>query len=228
MPDTTGELHARPGRATPSGPAPKGLLPHNQPSGKNALLYVPGSYSEDLPSPLVVMLHGAGGTAHHSMDLVRHHADEHGFILLAPTSAAQSWDLISRRGYGADVETIDTLLADIFSRFAVDPKRVAIAGFSDGASYALSLGLMNGELFGDIIAFSPGFMAPLRTVGTPRIFMSHGMDDQVLPIGSCSRKIAKQLNQADWPLDYVEFEDGHTVPDRIASSAFERFTSGHK
>lgn len=32
------------------------------------------------------------------------------------------------------------------------------AGFSDGASYALSLGLPNGNLFSHIVAFSPGFM----------------------------------------------------------------------
>ncbi len=31
-------------------------------------------------------------------------------------------------------------------------------GFSDGASYALSLGVPNGDLFTHIVAFSPGFM----------------------------------------------------------------------
>jgi predicted esterase len=30
---------------------------------------------------------------------------------------------------------------------AIDPARVAIGGFSDGATYALSLGLINGDLF---------------------------------------------------------------------------------
>jgi phospholipase/carboxylesterase len=35
---------------------------------------------------------------------------------------------------------------------------VALGGFSDGASYALSLDLTNGDLFASLIAFSPGFI----------------------------------------------------------------------
>ena len=39
------------------------------------------------------------------------------------------------------------------------------SGFSDGASYALSLGAANGDLFTHIAAFSPGFMRPPVSVG---------------------------------------------------------------
>jgi len=52
---------------------------------------------------------------------------------------------------------------------------VAIQGFSDGASYALSLGLTNGDLFTHVIAFSPGFAAPAEQRGRPRIYVSHGV-----------------------------------------------------
>jgi predicted esterase len=40
-------------------------------------------------------------------------------------------------------------------------------GFSDGASYALSLGLANGDLFTHVLGFSPGFMRVPRHVGRP-------------------------------------------------------------
>lgn len=76
----------------------------------------------------------------------------------------------------------DEALAHTFEHYTVDPSRVAIGGFSDGASYALSLGLGNGDLFRHIIAFSPGFAVPPRQLGSPRIFMSHGTKDRVLPI----------------------------------------------
>ena len=49
--------------------------------------------------------------------------------------------------YGSDIAFIDRALAQIFNRNAIDPSKVAIAGFSDGASYALSVGLTNGDLF---------------------------------------------------------------------------------
>jgi poly(3-hydroxybutyrate) depolymerase len=47
----------------------------------------------------------------------------------------------------------------------VDPQRICVSGFSDGASYALSLGLANGDLFTHVAAFSPGFMRPPCTQG---------------------------------------------------------------
>jgi predicted esterase len=43
--------------------------------------------------------------------------------------------------YGPDVEFIDRALEQTFDRLAVDTKKLAVEGFSDGASYALSIGL---------------------------------------------------------------------------------------
>jgi predicted esterase len=170
------------------------------------------------------MLHGAGGVAQHSLDLLQSHADRFRFIVLAPTSTEQTWDIIARRRYGIDSAAIDDLLDMAFDRHSVDPARLAIAGFSDGASYALSLGLTNGELFGHVIAFSPGFMAPSQPQGTPEIYMSHGIDDEVLPIDQCSRRIERQLRAAGYGLDYREFRGGHVVPDPIATAFFSALT----
>jgi phospholipase/carboxylesterase len=94
---------------------------------------------------------------------------------------------------GPDIAFIDRALAQTFNRYAIDPSKVAIAGFSDGASYALSVGLTNGDLFTHVIAFSPGFMAPGAQVGRARLFISHGKTDNVLPIDHCSRVIVPQL-----------------------------------
>ncbi len=63
-----------------------------------------------------------------------------------------------RGGFGPDVRFIDKALSKVFGSYRIDPSHLAVAGFSDGASYALSLGLPNGDLFSHIIAFSPGFM----------------------------------------------------------------------
>jgi poly(3-hydroxybutyrate) depolymerase len=204
----------------PSTRAPAGLREISIEGAKPALLYVPSGYTPDTRMPLVVMLHGAGGTARHSVDLVRKHADRLGFIVLAPASHAYSWDIIAGRAYGPDVARIDEALSRVSSEYALDPARIAIAGFSDGASYALSLGLANGRLFSRVIAFSPGFMAPPRQEGSPRIFISHGLQDQVLPIDRCSRRIVPQLKAAGLDVDYREFPGGHTVPEELAAMAF--------
>jgi predicted esterase len=170
----------------------------------------------------VVLLHGAGGNAEAGLSLLRTLADEAGLMLLAPASRKQTWDVIVG-GYGPDVALIDRALAQTFSRYAVDPARCAVSGFSDGASYALSLGLTNGDLFTHIIAFSPGFMAPRELQGKPPIFISHGTRDDVLPIDRCSRRIVPELQRRDYDVDYREFEGPHTVPPDIARGALTWF-----
>ena len=184
-------------------------------------MYVPEAYDDDgagRPAPLVVVLHGAGGQARDVLALLRPLADATGMVLLSPTSRQYTWDVIVG-GYGPDVEEIDGVLEETFSRYRVDPARLAVAGFSDGASYALSIGINNGDLFSHAIAFLPGFMAPAGRVGSPRVFISHGTRDNVLPIDSCSRRIVPQLERMGYSVTYREFEGGHTVPPQIALEA---------
>ena len=188
------------------------------------LLYAPEAYKPESPAPLAVVLHGAGGQASDVMALLKPLADVTGMVLLAPTSRQYTWDVIVG-GYGPDVEEIDGILDETFSRYAVDPARLAVAGFSDGASYALSLGIDNGDLFSHVLAFSPGFMAPSARVGVPRFFISHGTRDNVLPIERCSRRIVPRLDRMGYEVTYREFEGGHTVPPEIALEAVGLFAS---
>jgi phospholipase/carboxylesterase len=207
-----GRLRARPGVI--AGSAPVGLQGLELGAARgDHLLYVPATYRPERPGPLALLLHGAGGRARDALASLRSLADAAGLVLLAPTSREYTWDVIVGRGrYGPDVAAIDQALEYVFSRYAVDPARVAIGGFSDGASYALSLGITNGDLFSHVIAFSPGFMAPAGQTGSPRIFVSHGTHDDVLPIDRCSRRIVPQLERAGYDVLYREFEGGHTVP----------------
>ena len=168
----------------------------------------------------MVMLHGAGGKPRHSIDLFRAHADRLGFAILAPASRGSSWDLVAARRFGADVAAIDRLLGHVLADYRVDPKRIGIAGFSDGASYALSLGLANGELFGFVLAFSPGFAAPARQQGKPRIFGLARIQDRILAIDRCSRRIVPELRRVGYDVNYVEFAGGHLVPAELAAEAF--------
>lgn len=114
----------------------------------------------------------------------------------------------------------------MFCHYAVDPQRLAIGGFSDGASYSLSLAAANGDLFTHCLAFSPGFMrAPVR-VGRPAMFVTHGTRDCVLPIERCSRRLVAALREAEYPLSYLEFEGPHEVPLRLAHQALAWFAAG--
>lgn len=221
-----GKLAARP-RAPSGEPGPVGLsnlgLESNPGGPRDGYLYVPPNYRAERPAPLVLMLHGAGGNRQHGIAPLLNLADQAGLILLAPDSRERTWDLLLH-GYGADVQFIDESLEYVFERYAVDRQRLAIGGFSDGASYALSLGITNGDLFSHLIAFSPGFMAPTERQDSPRIFVSHGVQDQVLPIDRCSRVLVPRLRGLGFEVEYVELEDGHTVPLSIAGQAVDWFT----
>lgn len=213
-------LLARPGQPTES--VAPGLHRLGLDHGRDAILYVPSGYQADQPAPFVLSLHGAGGDASSGLYPLRDLADEAGLILLSPASRGQTWDVL-RGGYGPDVALIDQALSMAFARCAVDPERLGISGFSDGASYALSLGITNGDLFPHVMAFSPGFMAPLEQRGEPRIFVSHGANDQVLPIDRTSRRVVPQLERAGYDVQYREFNGPHTVPPEIAREALAWF-----
>jgi len=188
---------------------------------RDGLLVVPKAYRFDVPAPLAVMLHGAGGHARRVAALFAV-ADEFGVIVLAPESRGTTWDAIRGR-YGPDIEFLDRALEHTFHRCAVDPRHLAIGGFSDGATYGLSVGLASGELFTHVLACSPGFIIPGGQRGRPRIFISHGTGDQVLSINSTSRRIVPELQNAGYPVKYREFDGPHTAPPAIAREAFAWF-----
>ena len=216
-----GRLEARPRHLTVE-VLKRGLMPLGLADRRDGFVCVPAGYRSDQPAPLVVMLHGAGGHAHHSLGILQHAADAEGFILVAPESRGPTWDVI-RGDYGPDVRFLDQALSWVFERYVVNPAHLAIGGFSDGASYALSLGISNGDLFTHVLAFSPGFAAPVEQHGEPRIFVSHGTEDTVLPISACSRRLVPRLQNVGYEVLYREFHGAHTVPREIALEAVSWF-----
>lgn len=193
-----------------------GLLPFEGPAGDLVgLAYVPAPVDGG-PYRLVLLLHGAGGSPRHGLDLLLPVADTHRLLLLAPQSTLSTWDVIVD-GFGKDVRRIDRLLEEVVDAYPVE--HAVIGGFSDGASYALSIGLTNGDLFSGVLAFSPGFAAPLVVHGKPGVFVSHGVDDPVLPIDPCSRRLVPRLVAMGYDVTYDEFDGGHEVPEHVVGHA---------
>lgn len=186
---------------------------------RDGLLYVPRGYDPATPMPLMVLFHGAGSTAQ-STAYAFPMADEHGVIILAPDSRDQrTWDMVLG-DYGPDADFLATALGQTFGRCAVDRSRLALAGHSDGASYALSFGIGTGDLFTRILAFSPGAMTPVAVKGKPRLFISHGKDDAVMPIDDTSRRFVPRLKGLGYDVTYVEYDGRHGVPTDVVAAGF--------
>ena len=186
------------------------------------------------PAPVLVALHGAGGQASEILESYRADADANGFILLLPQSKGPTWDMIEdlkgRLGaemnvqprYGKDLKALDLSLADLFTKVAVDPARVGIMGFSDGATYAVSIGTANPQLFHTVIAYSPGPAFPTKFDATQRIFISHAEEDPVLPY-STTRGMIARMRVKKMPLMFESFHGGHEVPKAIHAKAVAYF-----
>lgn len=184
--------------------------------GWQGALFVPSSVAAapETPAPLMLTLHGATGSGVRMLGRWQEDAERAGLVLLAPDSEAQTWDALIE-GFGADVARIDRALEETFTRLRIDPARCFIGGFSDGASYALSLGIANGDLFRGIVANSPGFCWPPSRVGSPRILITHGTEDTVLPVELTGQLIAAQVEQAGYHTTYHEFAGGHVLTPEI-------------
>ena len=181
---------------------------------RDAILQLPKT-AADSPLPLLLMLHGAGQSADDMFWYLGTAHEEAGVAVLAPNSRDLSWDAI-RDDFGPDVDFLNRALERALDSALIDPTRLAIGGFSDGASYAISLGLINGDLFKKVVAFSPGFIIDGTPNGKPRFFVSHGTNDRILPIDRCGRRIATQLKARGYEVTFREFDGGHEIPEPVA------------
>jgi len=136
------------------------------------IVHVPATYRPQTPSPLVIMLHGGGGTARAAMRETEWtvKADKEGFLAVFPNAMArdparrssfagnpQLWNDGSDRFYPGqkapdDIGFIAAMLDDLAARFTLDERRVFLTGFSNGASMSFRVGA---ELSDRIAAIAP-------------------------------------------------------------------------
>jgi phospholipase/carboxylesterase len=220
-----GRLDARPPPANlpPPRPAPgQGRHALELGGARDGLVYVPKNWSREKAAPLLVLLHGAGGSSERVLQHVEALADELNLLVLAPDSRAITWD-DALDNLGPDVDFLDRALGWVFERYRIDATHLALAGFSDGATEAMTLGLTNGLVFTHLLAFSPAGAAPPTRSGWPRIYLCHGTADRIIPIDRSSRVLAPRLQHAGYDVRYVEFDGPHTVPPDLLRAGLQWF-----
>jgi phospholipase/carboxylesterase len=191
---------------------------------RDAVLRIPPDAGTD-PLPLLLLFHGGSSSGEIQLHRISSLCDEAGLAVLAPSSRGRTWDAI-RGTFGPDVAFINRALARTFETVSVDPARITAGGFSDGATYALSLGMINGNYFHKILAFSPGFIIDGETHGRPRIFISHGIEDPILPIDRCSRRIVPILKQHGYDVTFREFVGGHEITPAVGKEGLDWAATG--
>ncbi|MEZ5099073.1 MAG: dienelactone hydrolase family protein [Thermoleophilia bacterium] len=165
------------------------------------------------PRPLLLALHGAGGGSEDALWAFRAAWNRPGMVIVAPESEGRSWSL------DADLRAIDAALARAFARCRIDPERVAVGGFSAGATLAVQLGLANGGLFHAVAALSPSASLPPTRRGQPRVFVAHGRNDEVIPIDRGGAALVEELRTDDYDVTFRRFPGGHAVPKPVSKAA---------
>lgn len=188
---------------------------------RDGTLYLPKSYRAGAPMPVLMMLHGLNGTAQ-GVRYTFPIAEELGVVVIAPESRGQTWGQ-SIPGFDADVRYLGAAYRYVSGVLSIDPSHVALGGHSDGAGYALAMGLAYGDVFNHLMIFSAGMLIPFRKQGRPRIFISHGVNDNQMPIDRTARLFVPQLETDGYDVTYREYEGGHGVPPLIVREGFDWF-----
>ncbi len=136
------------------------------------LFHVPKSYKPGSSIPLVIMLHGMGGTAIllATRDRLVGKGDAEGFMVVYPEatrpdplqpaslrSNPQAWNDGSGRFHAAeenidDVGFIRSMIDELSKEYSIDQDRVFVTGFSNGASMTFRIGA---ELANRVVAIAP-------------------------------------------------------------------------
>jgi polyhydroxybutyrate depolymerase len=107
---------------------------------RSYLVRVPAGREPGARSPLILALHGFGGSADELEDTTHLGADgsARGALVVIPDAATAParWNFDRRPGQPDDFAIVDTLVADLIERACVDPARVSVAGSSNGAAFA--------------------------------------------------------------------------------------------
>jgi phospholipase/carboxylesterase len=216
-----GRLTARPGRGGGNCNPGEHLLALG--NGRKAVMRVTAG-GGPRGKALLLALHGAGSGLRGGLYALRGGWSFPGVVMVAPAAEGSTWTFL--RGRDEDLPFVDRALKRAFARCRIDPRRVGVGGFSDGATYALTLGVVNGDLFRGIIALSPGGILGENAVGKPRVFIAHGTLDNVLPIARTSDRIVKALRSSGYRVTYRKFRGGHKVVPAISRESVRWFLRG--
>ena len=200
--------------------------------GQRAALFTPDEVDPERSYPLLTVLHGAGRQDEMLIKGWKAEAEQRQAFVLIPRSFYMTWDLIAMGMQGArgpspegdepasdrpDLDFLEYAYDLIYRRYPIDPSRQALVGYSDGASYAVSVGLTNPDLFRAVMAWAAGFAALEESVlepGTPRphVFVEYGTHDELFPYERVALGMKQQLEELGCDLVFQTDEGGRHWP----------------
>jgi len=159
---------------------------------RSYLLYVPGTLDRSQAVPLVIVLHGGGGTSRAMQKLTNYGfeppADRDNFIVVYPNGIGRMWNdgrKMPRRSNADDVGFITALIDQLAKKYKIDKKRVYCTGASNGAKMSYRLACERTDKFAAIAAvISPmtvGQASGPKPSGPISVLIMNGTGDPLAP-----------------------------------------------
>jgi phospholipase/carboxylesterase len=196
-------------------PVPTGVvtIEHGESS---AVLLTPETVHPGRRYPLVTVLHGAGRQDGLLVRACQGDPEKRQALFLIPRSVHPTWDLIA----GANRPDLDFLQHAydlIYRRYPIDPARQALLGYSDGASYALAIGLSNPQVFCAVMGWAAGFLAiddrRLRaTDRKPAVLLEYGTHDELFPFERVALPMRATLEGMGYSVEFRVDQGGRHWP----------------
>jgi len=154
------------------------------------IVHVPPQLDTYKRTPLVIVLHGGGGTAQGMVGLSGFDqiADQHKCIVVYPNALQRHWNddrvLKDKTNYD-DVGFIATLIEKMIAEYNVDPKRVYVTGISNGGFFSERLTLELPDKIAASAIVAAGLTTQLEKLDrlhkpTP-ILLILGTEDRLVP-----------------------------------------------
>lgn len=147
-------------------------------------LFVPRAAAEKAV-PLVVAMHGGMGHGRDFLWTWLREAQSRDFILMAPTSAGQTWSLANIE---VDAGRVRRDMDEVCASHAVDPSRILVTGISDGGTFALGF-VLGGWVDSACVAPVACVLPPCEMTSAKgaRILWIHGALDWVFPVAKAAK-----------------------------------------
>lgn len=166
--------------------------------------------------PLITVLHGAGRQDEMLVKACRSEPERRQALFFVPRSVAPTWDLIAGGGR-VDLDFLEHAYDLIYRRYRVDAFSQCLIGYSDGASYALSVGLSNARFFSALMVWAAGFVVldPATADASapkPRLYLEHGTHDQLFAFEQVALPMKQNLEKAGYDVTFSVDEGGRHWP----------------
>lgn len=163
-------------------------------------LAVPGDYDARRRRALLLALHpGGGGEPFYGDGFMRNiflpGLEALAPIMIAPDAPRGTWTEPRAE------EAVLALMAAVAREFAVDPRRVAVVGFSLGAAGAWYLSARHPERFTAAIVMAGRSEQPLESLAKIPTYVIHSRNDQVVPFGQAAQRVGA-LEQLGRPIRF--------------------------